>query len=316
MTDPMLPADDEIVSAVLDGEATDGERARADADPTAGERLARFADVARLVGAPVPVDPELREQAIARALDTFDVSAGTSTPERADRPPDELAVRRARRSARIGPVLAAVAAVVVVLIGVGAVLRSTGPTDTLATGSMAADSTTEPREATARGGGADDDLTRPDPQDASPPVAASEQSPTTTAMASASDVPGATTDAGTPPVTVFGEVDSPDQLRRLVLGVVTDRRPMPTTASTTAPGSPDQNRSTSTFAGTCETPARQSDAELGPTVVVGTATFEGRAASVYAFAIDRTVHPAANGSLRIYALDAQDCATLSVQTVR
>ncbi len=313
MTDPTLPADDEIVSAVLDGEATVDERARFDADPTADERLARFAAVARRVAAPVPVDPQQRERAIARALDASDLVPGASAPDHTPRPPDALAAQRARRSARIGPLLAAAAAVVVVMIGLGALLRSTGPTDQLATGSVAADSSTEPTAATSGGADADGNLTRP--QEASPPAAADESAPTTTVVP-ATDAAGAPVDAAAPQAITFGEVGSPGQLRTLVLDVVGDRDPLPTTAPPTAPGAPDPSRSTAGFGDACEATVRRTDPEVGPTVVAGTATFEGRDAVVYAFAIDRAAHPAANGSLRIYALGAQDCAPLSVQTIR
>jgi len=45
--------DDELVSAVLDGEATAEERARVAADPVLSARLAEFTAVAEAVGAPV-----------------------------------------------------------------------------------------------------------------------------------------------------------------------------------------------------------------------------------------------------------------------
>ena len=58
------------------------------------------------------------------------------------------------------------------------------------------------------------------------------------------------------------------------------------------------------------------DPELDQLLAVGAATYEGQPATIYAFSIDQVLHPAANGSIRIYAVDATTCATRSVLTVR
>src|SRR5688572_8576296 len=109
MTDAMLPPDDELVAAVLDGEATADERARVEADPALRARLAQFAEVRRRVAAPVTVPPDARERAMAAALAEADRLAGAVGPMTAPtphvapspppapvapRPPDELAARR------------------------------------------------------------------------------------------------------------------------------------------------------------------------------------------------------------------------------
>src|SRR4051794_26329961 len=61
MTDPTSLPDDELVSAVLDGEATADERARVAADPVLSARLERFDEVRRRVAAPVAVPAAGRE---------------------------------------------------------------------------------------------------------------------------------------------------------------------------------------------------------------------------------------------------------------
>ena len=79
---------DELASALLDQEAV----VPAHVDPALAARVEEFGAVAAQVGAPVPVDPDRREQAIAAALAEFD--AGTR--RRGSPPPSP---RRRRRSA-------------------------------------------------------------------------------------------------------------------------------------------------------------------------------------------------------------------------
>jgi hypothetical protein len=68
MTEPFRP-DDDLVSAVLDGEATADERAQVAADPVLSARLAEFADAAERVAGPVaPRDAADRDRAIAAAV--------------------------------------------------------------------------------------------------------------------------------------------------------------------------------------------------------------------------------------------------------
>lgn len=60
---------DEVLSAVLDGEATPGEGRHASTCPACGQRLAELQEAASVIGSPVgPVDPARRDAAIAAAL--------------------------------------------------------------------------------------------------------------------------------------------------------------------------------------------------------------------------------------------------------
>lgn len=114
------PTDDEVVSAVLDGEATPEEVARVEADPVLRARLAAFRSAAAAVGAPVtPADPAARDAAVAAALAAADELADREASGGAV---DELAARRTSRPpGRTGTWLAA-AAVLAVLVGLGALL--------------------------------------------------------------------------------------------------------------------------------------------------------------------------------------------------
>ncbi len=160
MSDPILPPDDELVSAHLDGEATPAESARVLGDPAWAARARELAAVQELTAAPVvPPSAARRDASIAAALDLFDqlvpASAGadgaTADPVDAHGPPaaapapvataaapapvpsvadDELAARRARaasdarRAGRNGRILAVAAVVVVALLGLGVVIRA------------------------------------------------------------------------------------------------------------------------------------------------------------------------------------------------
>jgi hypothetical protein len=119
MTDAFRP-DDEIVSAVLDGEATPEERARVEADPVLAARLAELTAVRDAVAAPVtPPAADLRERAIAAAM-----------AERRSKPEPFGNVRPLRsRSADVPRFLAVAAAILVVLVGVGILARSGGRDD-------------------------------------------------------------------------------------------------------------------------------------------------------------------------------------------
>ena len=106
--DPRRP-DDELVSAVLDGEATPAERARVEADPVLRARLDEFAAVRDQVAAPVaPRSEAARDAAIAAAV----AEAGERRRHRAN-------VVHLRRRQEIPRFLAAAAAVLLVLGGFG-----------------------------------------------------------------------------------------------------------------------------------------------------------------------------------------------------
>jgi hypothetical protein len=106
-------SEDELASALLDGEAT----APRPVEPTVAARVDELRRAADAIGQPVVVDDASREQAIAAALQMFDDLPASAATE-------PLSTRRAR----LTPTLAAVAAAVLVLVGVVAVLRHDGST--------------------------------------------------------------------------------------------------------------------------------------------------------------------------------------------
>lgn len=126
------PIDDDIVSAVLDDEATPDERALVESSPDGRRRLAELRAAAAAVGEPVtPLSPGAADGMVARAL------AGAATPVVVGTGPppepahDEVAARRRRRSApgawrRTLGAVAAVAAVVVLVAGAAALVRAAG----------------------------------------------------------------------------------------------------------------------------------------------------------------------------------------------
>lgn len=118
-------ADDGLVSAVLDGEATDEDRSRVEADPALRQRLERFRAVAENVSTP----PELPSADVFDAMRSTALGSAASGP--ADPsvpqppPPPQLAARRRprRRIELPSPALAAAVLIVLALIGVGLVVR-------------------------------------------------------------------------------------------------------------------------------------------------------------------------------------------------
>ena len=110
--DPRSPdPDDELASAVLDGEATAEERARADADPRIGARVEELASVRDSLAAPVLVADATRDELIAAALRALD-------------PPVVAPVAAFRQSARRRRVMQTLsaAAVVVLVAAIGVAL--------------------------------------------------------------------------------------------------------------------------------------------------------------------------------------------------
>ena len=120
---PTGPIDDEVVSAVLDGEATPGERALVEGSVEGRARLAELRAVAAATAEPVaPLALATVESLLGRALD----AASTPTVE-----PVALSTRRAPRDGRerwrrVGTAVAAAAAVVVVVAGVVALGKTAG----------------------------------------------------------------------------------------------------------------------------------------------------------------------------------------------
>lgn len=133
MNDDRSPIDDELLSAVLDGEATPDERALVEASPEALARLAQLrAAVARLAEPVAPLDAGVSARLLARALDeTPEAAVDTGPPSPpATTPPaarvrpvgparhDELVERRHRRRSWAGALAGVAAAVLLVVVGV------------------------------------------------------------------------------------------------------------------------------------------------------------------------------------------------------
>ncbi len=159
------PTPDELVSAYIDGELTDPERARVEADPVLREQVQRFLAVAEAVAAPVPPPPAgHRDRAIAAALEASSTAVNVAS----------LDVARARRrSPRVVAIASVAAAVAVVLLVVPIVLstRNGGEVD------LAGEDTATVESAdldVAAEAGADEALVAPaegEALEAAPPVA-------------------------------------------------------------------------------------------------------------------------------------------------
>ena len=121
------PLDDEVVSAVLDGEATPAERALVEGSVEGRARLAELRGVAAATATPIaPLPADTVEVLLGRALD----AASTPTPASAPAPV-ALATRRAQRDhselwRRWGTAIAAAAAIVVVVAGIVALGKTAG----------------------------------------------------------------------------------------------------------------------------------------------------------------------------------------------
>jgi len=138
--------DDEVLSAVLDGEATPDESAHADACDECGARLAALRDASLLVRTPVePVGDATRESAIAAALAAAESSNVVPMRRRRGAPPAWLA---------------AAAAVVVAVGAVGLLVSRTGGDDEIdfATGGQDASATTTADLAESGGAGGDEEM--------------------------------------------------------------------------------------------------------------------------------------------------------------
>ncbi len=110
------PTRDELVSAYVDDELTDADRARVEADPDLLEQVQRFRAVARAVSAPVPPPPaDHRQQAVAAAL----AASATAGNVRS------LDVARARRRSPRVVAIASVAAVIAIVLLVVPIVLST-----------------------------------------------------------------------------------------------------------------------------------------------------------------------------------------------
>ncbi len=111
MTDPRPPDEDELVSRVLDGDATADERARVARDPRLQARVRDFERVQTALADVEPASAAVRDDAIAAAMAEVAPVAATDDRVRSDL----LAYTRGRRRRRIATVVAVAAAL---LIGV------------------------------------------------------------------------------------------------------------------------------------------------------------------------------------------------------
>jgi hypothetical protein len=152
MTDDRSPIDDELVSAVLDGEATAQERALVEGSAEGRRRLAELRAVAEVVAAPpAPLDPGTIDAMVGRALDAA---------QPAPAPVDEVAARRARRSAasarwRQGLAVAAAAVAAVVLVGGLAVLAGRSGTSSSSDSAASSGETVSDQDDAGAGASAD-----------------------------------------------------------------------------------------------------------------------------------------------------------------
>lgn len=325
MTDPIPRPDDELVSAVLDGEATPDERALVEADPAARRRLAELRRVRDLVAAPVPVAGSVREAAIAAALAQFDGAAGPTggaDPHPAaptDRfvVPDQLATRRARRQGGNGArILAAVAAIVVLVIGTSVVLRILNPPADVTVASTA-QSAEIPAPDVAAGGSGSSGAAEADRQDenavTSTTVTLDADAMDTTLPATTAAPDDATT--STIETVELGPVASNRDLRDRVLTIV-DQQATREQADPRSTGPEVSRRPALDALVSCASYLDAIDPELDQLLAVANATYGGQPTAVFAFRIDRAAYPAANGSVRIYAVDPVTCTTRTVLTVR
>ncbi len=361
MTDTPRSPDDELVSAHLDGETTAAERGLVEQDLAATRRLQAFTRVHDELAAPVAVPPAAREAAVAAALAAFtaetparapdaagddqlsstmpawitdpttDAAAGAAGgaagDERAPAGSGVVSMADRRRPPRAVGLLS-VAAAIMVLLGIGVVIRtavqrSNDATISQTAGQAVGASTTAPTDRSADAAapnqpevessktGQPNTTTGP-PTSIAPP-AASTAPGSAAAGAPAPADQGSTTSA--PPaasngvvVVDLGPVADAAALRRGVAGALGADAP-PTT-----PGlAPTDPRIAALDA--CDSGLRSQDPEITSPRLRATATFAGTPAFVIVYDVDQARFPAANGPLRIYTVDAGSCRVLDVQTL-
>jgi hypothetical protein len=275
--------DDEIVSAVLDGEATPDEVARVAADPVLSARLEVLRRVADAVATPVvPLDEAARTSLIDAAI------AAATGPDAAETGGvmDELAARRSRRGGGSAVPWLAAAAVLVALVGLGALLldRSDGEADFVAVG-RAIDSADDAGP-TADGEGVGD---------VAGDAATGAPAPTTTmAGGFGADAPEAAARTTTEPVPVLdpaGELAGPEDVRRWAVGLVD-----------VAGAPPDEDASNQEVVGPTDEPSC-------PTTTLpralATATYQGRP-------VELVVGDADDGTPLVEVVDPLTCEVLAV----
>ncbi len=126
MTDPHPPDPDqfELISAYVDGEATDEERARVEDDATLLARADQLSTLRTRLAAPAPPH-SLVDTHVAAALDAFD-GVDRTMPETSTSTVRQLGAHRNRRLLQRFPLLAAAAVLIVVALAGALVARGLG----------------------------------------------------------------------------------------------------------------------------------------------------------------------------------------------
>jgi hypothetical protein len=276
MTDPFRP-DDELVSAVLDGEATAEERARVEGDPVLSARLQEFAAVRDQVAEPVRTwSGADRERAIAAA----------KAAVRHHRPEERGNVRPLRRrQGEIPRFLAVAAAVLFVLVGIGFLASQTSRDDA-----------GEDSAADAAAGSTDD--------------TAAAESGADAAADAGDDGAGEEADAFSAAAlngTDLGTVADEDELeaRLAEADAPTTNDATSTTAATPAAvPQADVDEGTSGRSDACEAGLVEADASLRGLLARASADFDGTPAVVYVYATP-------DGRQRVLVVSVDGCRTLA-----
>lgn len=280
--------DDELVSAVLDGEATSEQRKRVDADPTLSARLQQFRATAEVMAQPpAGLADDQRDTLMTAAL-------GAANPSTLTAPPVALAARRATRARRWPPV-GLVAAAVLVLVALGAALILTGRGDHRST------SASRP---TGIGGATNESAN----DQAGEPRRAAEAAPPSLGTGGATPLP--------PAAPSLGAFSNPDGLRAALkpldprtLQPVAAQAPVPdasTSATTTTASSTGGSSAVSEAQfRRCDGVVRANEAELGPPLAFAPARVEQRTVIVISYAL-----AASADRVRQYAVDATSCVPL------
>ena len=272
MTEPFRP-DDDLVSAVLDGEATEDERARVAADPVLAARLAEFAaaadEVAALVAPRAAAD---RDRAITAAV--------------AERPrrDDVVVAMHGPHRGHSQHILAVAAAVLVVLLAAGFLIAQVGDdagsdNDTAAIGSDDSASDAESASDTVAAAG--------DAEDGD--AAAFEDTATYDLGAVANDeaVRNALVAAGAVNQSTLSADDGGSD-------AVTDTTVASVPEAAPVPGGSDD----------CQIRLEEAHPSLDGRLVEATATFAGEPAVVYVFGT-------ADGGRQVTVVTADTCVTLA-----
>jgi len=242
--------DDELVSAVLDGEATPAERARVAADPVLSARLAEFAAVADAVRAPVaPSAPAARDTAIAAAV------------AEARRPDPVVVPLRPRRST--GSFLAVAAAILAVLLVAGFFAGRLDRGD---------DTSAQTADLADRG------------DDGSEDSGGAESSEEATAEA---ETDGTAADAFSEAATVeLGAVEDEAALRAALVatGALSGLDSATTRSTLPAPTTPADQEAVAGDSEACQVRLEESDPALDGLLLEGTAVYADTDAVVYVFA--------------------------------